>query len=130
MNQKPLPPFGPTYPAMGPRVAKFRRVARDQLTPDQRREYSAAIVDKIRALQRAAVMRDLPSFRPSCASGTWHNNADGKVGAAVREQQARALLACPDEIRAARSIVDLDAAYKAAMREKAKALAARFARAS
>jgi hypothetical protein len=111
---------------MGPRVTKFRKIPRDQLTPEQRREYSAAIVAKIQSLQRAAVMRDLPSFRPSCASGTWHNNGDGAVGAAVRDQQARALLACPDQIRAARSVVDLELQYKAAMAAKRKALAAAY----
>lgn len=126
MNCEPCKPFGPTYPAMGPRVAKFRKIPRDQLTPDQRREYSAAIVDKIQALQRQALQRELPSFKPSCASGTWHNNGDGAVGAAVREQQARALAACPDQIRAARSLHDLETAYREAMAAKAKALALEY----
>jgi hypothetical protein len=112
-------PFGPTYPAI-PGATKFRKIPRDQLTADQRREYSALIVGKILSLQRADATRTLPAVKPRCASGTWANNADGAVGAAVREQQARALANCPDAIRRARTPAQWQELYEEAMRAKRK----------
>lgn len=112
-------PFGPLYPLMGPTVAKFRKMSRNgPLTADQRAAYSAAIVGKVLALQRAEATRTLPAVQPRCASGTWHNNGDGAIGAAVREQQRRALAACPDAIRRARTPRQWQAMYDAAMKEK------------
>jgi hypothetical protein len=110
-------PFGPLYPTI-PGAAKFRKIARADLTAQQRADYSAAIVGKILALQRADATRTLPAVQPRCASGTWHNNADGAVGAAVREQQARALANCPDAIRRARTPRKWQELYDAAMRAK------------
>jgi hypothetical protein len=110
--------FGPTYPAFSARVAKFRRIPRNKLTAAQRAEYATAIEEEIRAKQRAELQRELPSFKPSCSSGTWHNNADGKVGQAVRDQHRRMVLSWPDKIRKARKPHEWAALYDAAMRAK------------
>ena len=115
---EPPEPFGPYYPSMGAAVAKFRHIPRGELTPKQARAYADAIENKIRALQRSALDRETPTIAPSCNSGTWHNNADGKVGAAVRAKQLAQLLAYPDKARAARTDEELLAAYREAMREK------------
>jgi hypothetical protein len=114
-------PFGPTYPALGASVAKYRKIANP--TAAQRRAHGDAIGAAIRALQRAELQRELPSFRPSCASGTWHNNADGKVGEAMRAKHHAALLAAPGNERCARTDMEWRDKYRAAMREKADAAA-------
>src|SRR5580698_7572097 len=83
---------GPDYPNMGTRVAKFRRIPRDQLTPEQKREYSDAIRDKILSLQnawwRAKTVQDAPPR---------------DIGAFIRGQQAAALARHPGQVRKART---------------------------
>jgi hypothetical protein len=118
MTEQYIPePFGPVYPWI-PRAAKFRRIPRDTLTAEQRLQYALAIEETIRELQRAALQRELPTIKPSCASGTWHNNSDGRVGQAVREKHARALLAYPDKVRRNRTPAEWNKMYKQAMLEK------------
>lgn len=118
---EPPPAFGPEYPNMGPRVAKFRRIPKRKLTAAQKREYAEAIETKILSLQRQSLQRELPTFKPRCPSGTWHNNADGKIGKAIREQQRNALLAYPEQARRARTPQQWQDMYEAAMAEKDRA---------
>jgi hypothetical protein len=120
MSTEILEPFGPDYPALGSRVAKFRRISKHKLTAEQSREYSDAITSTILTLQRQALQRDRRpnGITPSCASGTWHNNADGKVGQAIREQHRRSLLAYPDKVRRERTDAKWREMYAAAMTEK------------
>jgi hypothetical protein len=113
--KEPCEPFGPVYPHL-PTCAKFRKIANP--TPEQKRAHGDAVSAAIRALQRAALARELPTIKPRCASGTWHNNADGSVGKAIREQHRRALLAYPDAVRRARTHDEWQAMYDAAMAEK------------
>ena len=111
---------GPIYPKLGWAVAKFRKIPRISLTPAQRDAYSATLVTAIAALQRAELQRELPSIRPHCASGTWHNNADGKISEAIRAQQRAALLAYPDKVRRARTQQEWRELYQRAMQDKRK----------
>lgn len=94
---------GPLYPELGPSVAKWRRIPRAEMTPEQSAAHAGAIEQRIRYLQRVALLgnREAAHSCP-CASGTWHNMADGAIGKAVREQQARALAAYPSQVRRAR----------------------------
>lgn len=107
----------PQYPAI-PGAAKFRKIPRDQLTAEQKAAYSAVIVRTVLELQRKALQRELPEIKPSCASGTWHNMADGSVGRAIRKQQHEALLRAPDSIRAKRTDKQLIELYEEAMAAK------------
>ena len=113
-----LSPFGPIYPSLGATVAKYRKL--DTPSPEQRRAHGDAVAAAIRALQKQELQRELPSFKPSCPSGTWHNNADGSVGRAVAQQQRNALLAYPAKVRKARTDCEWQAMYARAMREKRK----------
>lgn len=105
----------PEYPHI-PGAVKFRKIANP--TAEQRRAHGDAVSAAIRAMQAAALRRACLEPRPSCDSGTWHNNADGKVGAAIRAKQSRDLLTCGDRQRAARTDKELLAAYKEAMAAK------------
>lgn len=111
-------PEGPKYPNLGVRVAKYRKIPREEMTPAHRHAYADAIEDAIRSLQRQALQRELPTHRCPCASGTYHNNADGKVGAAIRAQQHAAILRAPDVIRGKRTPAEWQAMYDEAMAEK------------
>jgi hypothetical protein len=115
-TNEPCEPFGPDYPKLGAAVAKWRKIANP--SPAQKQAHGDAVSAAIRALQRAALARELPTIRPSCSSGTWHNNGDGSVGRAVADQHRRALLACPDAIRRARTAAEWQSLYDEAMAEK------------
>ncbi len=106
---------GPLYPSLGAKVAKFRKLKK--LTIEQRREYAQVIEETIRELQRQELQRELPSFRPHCASGTWHTTGQ-EIHDAIRQQQRNALLRCPDKIRRARTDVEWTNLYEEAMIEK------------
>jgi len=91
-----MPKGNPPYPKLGETVAKFRRI--NNPTREQRQAHGEAVEEAFRALQRRELQRELPSFKPSCASGTWHNGGDyadghanGKLGEAIRNQQETAL---------------------------------------
>ena len=116
-----LEQFGPPYPKLGAAVAKFRKIPRMELSADQKREYAEAIETAIRALQRSALQRELPSFRPRCASGTWHTTGKA-IERAIREQHRNALLAYPEQVRKARTPGKWAELYDAAMKEKRKRL--------
>jgi hypothetical protein len=108
---------GPSYPDMGSAVAKYRKIPKDQLTVEQRDAYSAAIVAKIKSLQRSVVMRDTPSHKCDCASGTAFNRGED-IHRAIREQQERALLAYPAKARKARTNYEWWDMYEKAMKAK------------
>jgi hypothetical protein len=79
----PTGQYGPVYPNLGPSVAKHRRLNDD--TPEGRKAYGQAVHAAIRALQRAALNRELTSHKSPCASGTWHS--EGKdILKAIRQQ--------------------------------------------
>lgn len=109
-----LAPFGPLYPALGASVARFRKID----NPTALQAHGAEVERAIRALQRQELQRVLPSIAPSCASGTWHNNADGSIGRSLRERQRAALLRCPEQIRKKRLPHEWQKLYEQAMKEK------------
>ena len=111
--------IGPEYPSLGATVAKYRKIQNP--TAEQRRAHGDAVSAAIRALQQRESQRTLPRIAPLCASGTWHNNADGSVGRAIREQQQRALLAHVGEIRRKRTPAEWQSMYEDAMHDKRKA---------
>lgn len=113
-------PFGPVYPALAG-CAKYRKIA--DPTPAQRAAHGDAVSAAIRALQRSALDRQSSPVPPLCASGTWHNNGDGSVGAAVRSQHAAALARCPGMVRRARTPEQWRKLYAAAMAAKRAAAA-------
>src|SRR5260370_9461851 len=110
--------FGRSYPALGPRVERYRRLSRQHaLSAAERREYADAIETSIRSLQRSELQRELPSFRPRCASGTWHTTGK-EIEEAIRQQQLSALLACPGKVRRARTEVEWPQINEQAMKRK------------
>lgn len=109
-------PFGPLYPKLGAGVAKFRKLANP--TAEQRQAHGAAVEAAILASQSAWWRTERAVVPPNCASGTWHNNADGSVGEAIRAKQNAALLAWPDKQRRERTDAELREAYQRAMAEK------------
>jgi alpha-amylase/alpha-mannosidase (GH57 family) len=118
---KILEPFGPKYPDLGARVAKFRRIPKNQLTEDHKREYGEAIESAIRSLQRSEFFRhhcfNPISPLPHCASGTWYSEGDD-IHKAIREQQKRALWNYPEQVRKKRTQVEWQELYNKAMAEK------------
>jgi hypothetical protein len=120
---------GPTYNVASPSLAKHRAKARDGLAAmsyEERRAYGEAVERAVLAMQRREAMRACePEPRPNCASRSWAN-APGEVGAAVRQQQHRALMACAEQIRRARTDVEWQQMYEEAMQAKAEAIAARL----
>jgi hypothetical protein len=78
---------GPIYNIGSATLAKMRRVQNP--TWEQRQAHGEAVEQAVLAAQWSALQRELPSFRPNCASGTWHNNADGKVGEAIRAKHQK-----------------------------------------
>jgi hypothetical protein len=114
---KILEPFGPVYPAMKS-LDKYRRISREQLTPAQCAAYSEALGKAILGMQRSALQRELPGHNSPSASRTWHNNADGSIGQAIREQQRSALQSYVARVRRERMPVEWKRLYKAAMKAK------------
>src|SRR5882672_11860056 len=116
--------FGPDYPReMGATVQKFRSKAKASifdLSKADRDAWADAIEKSIKAKQRAALQRELPSHRVSCASGTDHS-CGLKISAAVREQHRSALLACPGAERRKRTEREWRVMYEEAMQEKRRA---------
>jgi hypothetical protein len=110
---------GPLYPDMGLAVAKYRKIPKAKLTAEQRDAYSAAIVAKIKSLQRSELIGDLTPTSPKCvcASGTTFSRGED-IHRAVREQQKRALLAYPAKVRKARTNWEWEDMYKKAMEKK------------
>ncbi len=111
-----IPPFGPYYPVLGASVAKFRKIKNP--TWEQRQAHGEAVEKAIRSLQRSELQKELPGKGPSCLSHTWHNNADGAVGEAVRRQHLNVLLACPEKVRKARTPCEWREMYIEAMKAK------------
>lgn len=116
-----LEPFGPVYPDLGAAVAKHRRRMTHGLmtAPKQMRDaYADAIEIAIRAKQRAALQREVPSRpRNNCASGTDHWNGE-EISKAVRLQHRTALLSYPSRVRRERTDAEWRALYEDAMTEK------------
>jgi hypothetical protein len=121
---------GPAYNIDSAALKKFRREARDGLTSlsrDDRQAYAAAIVVAVLAAQRSTLRGAAYSMpAPRCASGTTHTTGKAIVKA-IRQRQRAALLACPDQIRAARKPHEWQKLYDEAMREKRARLAMRVA---
>jgi hypothetical protein len=114
--------FGPVYPDLGPSVAKYRRAAKAglaSLSKAQRHAYADAIEKAIRAKQRAALQRELPSHRVSCTSGTNHNDGTA-IDAAIRQQHRSALQAYVSKVRRDRTPQQWSDMYEKAMAEKRK----------
>jgi hypothetical protein len=116
--------YGPVYYQLGSGVAKFRKIPRGQLTDEQREAYSAALMDAVRAKQRQSLQHELPTIKPRCASGTWHNGyidtsgrvvASAKIGPAIRAQQRAELAAYPDKVRSERTPEKWEKLYRKAM---------------
>jgi hypothetical protein len=108
--------FGPFYPDLGAGVAKFRRIPRNKITKVQRLAYGEAVHRAILAKQRSELQRELPSFKPRCASGTWHADGD-KIHAAIQQQQAARLQAAVAQDRK-RTPAQWKTAYDAAMQDQ------------
>jgi hypothetical protein len=113
---------GPDYPSLGATVAKWRWRACDglqSLTREERRAYGEAVERAILALQRSEANQGFSPITPKCrcASGTAHNTGEA-IHEAIREQQRAAILAAPAQIRRARSDVEWQQMYEAAMAEK------------
>lgn len=111
---------GPAYPDLGAGVAKYRRLARHglaDLTREERHAYGEAVERAVRAKQRSELQRELPSFKPNCASGTAHNTGDA-IHKAVQAQHRARTLAWPSQIRRARTRWEWEEMYERAMSEK------------
>jgi len=104
--------FGPIYPKLGNGVAKFRR---RKLSAASKKEYGAAVLNAVRALQASELARIKPGRNVHCASGTNYTTGE-EILAAIRRQHVH--LCNPDVLRRARSDADVEAAYKQAMLEK------------
>lgn len=114
----------PEYPAI-PAAKKFRAIPRANLTAEQSIAYSDALTSTVRRLQDAWWRSERAVVPPNCVSGTWHNNADGSIGEAVRSQQRTALMrpqflgpAPGGVINRERTDEELRMAYAAAMQAK------------
>lgn len=123
-----LDQFGPTYNVEGAGLKGFRRAARkglSALTCEERQAYGTAVEAAVLAKQRAEFLRAAgePEKRPNCASGTWLSDG-ADISRAVRNQQNRALLACPGMERRAREPDTWRAMYAEAMADKQQRLAA------
>jgi len=117
---------GPEYNVASPALAKHRRLAREGLaamTREQVVAYANAVEAAVLAAQRREAMRAcVPRQRCGCASGTWHSDG-ADIHEAVRQQQRRALAACGSQERRARSDVEWQSMYEAAMQDKARRIA-------
>lgn len=112
---------GPAYPALGNTVQKYRRMARNGIKSTDRatvEAYAAEVSKAILRLQRTELQRELPSFRPNCASGTAYTRGED-ITAAIRRQQNSTLLACPGRLRRDRDDQTWREMYAEAMEEKA-----------
>jgi hypothetical protein len=103
----------PAYPHL-PGVAKFRRIARSEITLAQKIAYSNAIRDAVLALQRKELQRELSEIRPSCASRTWATTGE-EIEKRSSPNSGRPFLAAPDQIRCARTDRDLIEQYEQIM---------------
>ena len=114
-------PFGPDYPReLGATVAKYRRLAKNSIfdiDKPWRDLWADAIEKSIKAKQRAALQREAPTHRVSCASKSDHS-CGLKISAAVREQHRSALLACPGAERRKRTDHEWRVMYEDAMQDK------------
>ena len=110
--------FGPVYNVTSPALVRFRRLANGEtLTREERQAYGAAVEAAVLAAQRRQLRTaGEPGRRPNCASRSWANRP-GEVGEAVREQQRRALAACAERIRRARTPEQWERMYREAMPE-------------
>jgi hypothetical protein len=115
--------YGPEYNIDSAALKKFRHRASKGLAKMSRADrlaYAAAIEAAVISAQRLALRRAAPSIpRPNCASGTTHNTGEAIIKA-IRDQHRAALLACPSQERRARSPVQWQTMYDAAMAEKRK----------
>jgi len=111
------PPCGPDYPkSLGAAVDKFRRKSRAglaDLTAAERRDYGNAVGKAIRALQRSELYACLKPAAP-CARGDL-------IGKARANALRGALLACPAQIRRARTDAVWASMYAETMAEKHQA---------
>jgi hypothetical protein len=102
----------PKYPNLGAAVAKHRRLNDD--TPEGRKAYGQAVHAAIRALQRSALNRELPSHQSPCASGTWHS--EGKdILKAIRAQHRTATQTAANGPTFERTDEDLERDYYRAL---------------
>jgi hypothetical protein len=121
-----LAPFGPDYPDLGAAVTKYRRKAKQSvfdLSDAERAAYAKAIETAIRAKQRAATQRTLPSHNVKCASGTNHS-CGLKISEAVRAQHRSALQSYVAKVRRERTECEWREMYDRAMAQKNKREAA------
>jgi hypothetical protein len=113
------PEYGPKYPALGEKVAKFRRKANmaggaQKLPKAERVAYGEAVLEAIRGLQRSELMRCL---RPTPSDKAYAD--DWKRGEAILASIRAGLRAqtCPRRVPATWG------EYEDAMKAKRKALA-------
>jgi hypothetical protein len=112
--------YGPEYNIDSAALKKFRRKRLSSMSRSERQAYGAAVEAAVLSAQRVALRRAAPSApRPNCASGTTHNTGEAIIKA-IREQHRAALLACPSQERRARSPVEWQTMYDAAMAERRK----------
>jgi hypothetical protein len=96
------------------------------MDPTLRYQYGEAVLEVVRALQRSALQRELPSHNVSCPSGC--SSPDGKdIIRHIQNAQRASLAACPDQVRRARKPEEWQEMYEAAMKEKREREAARVA---
>jgi len=112
MDRLPPEPFGPVYPKLTG-LDYWRK--KPALTKGEWLVYGAAVREKIAALNRAALMKELPSHGCPCASGTWESDPK-KIMAAVKRQNQAKLWTEADRKR--RTDAEIIEAYNKAMAEK------------
>lgn len=108
----------PQYPAL-PAVNKWRSLAKQrELTAEEKYEYGTAVLEEIGKLNRAALLRSVPTFKARCASGSFCNDPK-ELQKIIRRQHIEDFAAA-----VARDQTQLvkfgyfEAAYEKAMREK------------
>lgn len=108
----------PEYPNLGASVAKSRAAAgRDR---SKLAEHGEKVLEAIRSLQRQALARELPSFKSTSASGTYHNTGKA-ILQAVANQHASAMQAAINADRRRRADSEICEQYAATMEAKRKA---------
>jgi hypothetical protein len=115
----------PVYNVNSAALGRHRHKAKEGLGTLSRAErvaYADAVETAVRASQAAQLRSHGETMpRPNCASGTAHSCGKA-IHAAVAAQQRAALLACPSQIRKARTDAQWLELYAQAMAEKRQAV--------
>lgn len=106
---------GPAYPKLGAKVEKYRQQAK---RGEEDTGYGAAVLDAIRALNKATQNRAAsePRTKCPCASGTWHSEAKDILAAVNAQNITRCWNA--NAAKQARSDEEIIAQYHAHMKKQ------------